>query len=51
MCSHRLIASTIANPLEFNVEQEVIHSDLQSLHYDLVDMHKLTPMIQEVMKF
>jgi hypothetical protein len=29
----------------------VLHEDLQCLHYDIVDMHKLIPMIQEVMKF
>jgi hypothetical protein len=46
-----MIAATNAYPLELNFGQEVIHSDLQFLNYDLVDIHKLTPKIQEVMKF
>jgi hypothetical protein len=50
-CSLRLIATTIAYPSELNFGQEVIHGDLQFLHYDLVDIYKLTPKIQEVMKF
>jgi hypothetical protein len=48
MCSHRLIATTIANPPELDFGQEVLHGDLQRLHYDLVDLHKLTPNLQEV---
>jgi hypothetical protein len=51
MCSHRLIATTIANPPELNVRQEVLHGDLQCFHYDLVDMHKPNPNIKEVMEF
>jgi hypothetical protein len=35
----------IANPPDVNLRQEVIYGDLQSLHYDLVDMHKLNPKI------
>jgi hypothetical protein len=50
-CSLRLIATTIAYPPELNFGQEVIHGDLQCVHYDLVDIHKLTPKNQEVMKF
>jgi hypothetical protein len=50
-CSLRLILTTISNPPELNFGQEVIHGDLQFLHYDLVDIHKLTLKIQEVMKF
>jgi hypothetical protein len=51
LCSHKLIATPIANPLELHFGQEVLHGDLKCLHYDLVDMHKLTPKIQEVMEF
>jgi hypothetical protein len=29
----------------------VLHSALQTLLYDLIDMHKLTPKIQEVIAF
>jgi hypothetical protein len=29
----------------------VLHGALKSLHYDLIDMHKLTPKIQEVIAF
>jgi hypothetical protein len=29
----------------------VLHGDLQYLHYDLVDMNKLSPQIDEVMEF
>jgi hypothetical protein len=43
MCSHRLIATPIANPPE--------HGNLRCLYYDLVDMHKLSHRIQEVMEF
>jgi hypothetical protein len=50
MCSHRLIATTIANPPKLDFGQEVLHGDLQRLHYDLVDLHKLTPNLQEVWK-
>jgi hypothetical protein len=29
----------------------VLYGALQTLHYDLIDMHRLTPKIQEVMAF
>jgi hypothetical protein len=29
----------------------VLHGDLQSLYYHMVDMNELSPKIQEVMKF
>jgi hypothetical protein len=45
MCSHRLIATPIANPPELHFRQEVLHGDIQCLNYDLFDMHKLTPKI------
>jgi hypothetical protein len=51
MCSHRLIATTIANPPEHKFGHDLIHCDIQCLHYDLVYMHKLNPKIQEVMEF
>jgi hypothetical protein len=46
-----LIATLIANPLEFHFGQKVIHGDLKCLNYDVVDMHKLSPQIDEVMNF
>jgi hypothetical protein len=51
MCSYKLIATPIANPRELHFAQGVFHCVLQSLCYNLVDMHKLTPNIQEVMAF
>jgi hypothetical protein len=50
MCSHRLIATLIANPPKLHFGQEVLHGDLQWLDYYLVDMHKISPKIQEVME-
>jgi hypothetical protein len=47
----KLIATSIANPPELNFERGVLHGALQTLHYDLVDMHKITPNIQEVVAF
>jgi hypothetical protein len=29
----------------------VLHGALQTVHYDLIDMHKLTPKFQEVIAF
>jgi hypothetical protein len=46
-----LVATAIANPPELNFGQGVLHGALQTLHYDLIDMHKLTPNIQEVIAF
>jgi hypothetical protein len=43
------ITSTISSSLKPG--QGVLQCDLQSLHYKLVDMHKITPNIQEVMEF
>jgi hypothetical protein len=51
MCSYKLIATPIANPGELHFPQGVFHCVLQSLCYNLVVMHKLTPNIQEVMAF
>jgi hypothetical protein len=49
MCSDKLIATPIANPGELHFEQGIHHYDLQSFLYNMVDMHHLTPNIQEVM--
>jgi hypothetical protein len=43
------ITSTISSGLKPG--QGLLHYDLLSLHYNLVDIHKLTPNIQEVMAF
>jgi hypothetical protein len=51
LCSHRLIATLIANPSELYFGQEVVHGDPQCLHYYLVDVHRLSPQIDEVMEF
>jgi hypothetical protein len=51
LCSISLVATAIANPPELDCGQGVLHSALQTLHYDLIDMHKLTPKIQEVIAF
>jgi hypothetical protein len=47
----KLIATAIANPPELNFGRGVLHGALQTLHYDLIDMHMLTPNIQEVIAF
>jgi hypothetical protein len=49
--SHRLIATLIANAPELHFGQEVLHGDLICLHYDMEDMHKLNPQIEEDMEF
>jgi hypothetical protein len=49
MCSLRLIACLIANLPGLPFVQGVLHCDLQYLHYELIDMDKLTPNTQEVM--
>jgi hypothetical protein len=46
--SYKLIATAIANLPEINIGPGMLHSDLQILFYKLVDMHKLTTKIQEV---
>jgi hypothetical protein len=48
---NRLIATLFSNRLELHFGQGVLHGDLQSLHYHMVDMYKLSPNIQEVMEF
>jgi hypothetical protein len=51
LSSDRLIATLIANPPNLLLVQEVIYSDVQTLHYDLGDMHKPTPQIEEDIGF
>jgi hypothetical protein len=46
-----LIETRIAYAPELKPGQEVLYGDLRAFYYDLVDMHELTPKIQEVMEF
>jgi hypothetical protein len=49
--SIELIATAIANPPELNFGRGELHGALQALQYDIIDMHKLTANIQEVIAF
>jgi hypothetical protein len=49
--SIKLVGTAIANPPVLNFGRGVLHGDLQTLYYKLVEMHKLIPNIQEVMAF
>jgi hypothetical protein len=51
LCSISLVATAIANSPELDCGQGVLHGAIQTFHYDLIDMHKLTPEIQEVIAF
>jgi hypothetical protein len=51
LCSISLVATAVANPPVLNFGRGVLHGALQTFHYDLIDMHKLTPNIQEVIAF
>jgi hypothetical protein len=51
LSSDRLVATLIANPPDLLLEEEVIHSDLETLHYDLGDMYKPTPEMEEDIGF
>jgi hypothetical protein len=51
LCSVSLVATAIANPPELNFVRGVFHGALQTLHYDINDMHNPTPNIQEVIVF
>jgi hypothetical protein len=51
LCPHRLIATSIANPPNLYFGHEVLHGDLQCLHYELVDICRLSPQTDEVMEF
>jgi hypothetical protein len=41
----------MANPSGLKFGRGVLHGSLQTLHYGLIDMHKLTHNIQEVIAF
>jgi hypothetical protein len=49
--SIKLVVTAIETPLELNFGQGVFHCALQTLLYDHIDMHKLTPKIEEVIAF
>jgi hypothetical protein len=49
--SIKLVATAIETPPELNFGQGVFHCALQTFLYDLIDMHKLTHKIQEVIAF
>jgi hypothetical protein len=49
--SDRLIEILIANPSKLVIGQEVLYGGLQTLNYDLGDMHILTLNIKEDTKF
>jgi hypothetical protein len=51
LCSISLVATAIENSPQLNYGQGVLHGALQTLHYDHIDMHKLTPKIEEVIAF
>jgi hypothetical protein len=51
LCSISLVATAIENSPELKCRQGVLHGALQTLHYDLIDMNKLTPKIEEVIAF
>jgi hypothetical protein len=46
-----LFASLIANPPELHFGHGVLCGDLECLQYVMVDMHELSPQIDEVMEF
>jgi hypothetical protein len=50
LCSYRLIATLFSTRPKHLFGQGVLHGDLQSLYYQLVDKNKLCPNIQEVME-
>jgi hypothetical protein len=45
------VATAIQNSPELNCGQTVLHGALKTLHYEHIDMHKLTPKIKEVIAF
>jgi hypothetical protein len=49
--SINLVATAIETPPELNFGQGVFYSVLQSLCYNLADMHKINPNIHEVIAF
>jgi hypothetical protein len=51
MWPYRLIAMLLANPPQLHFGQEVLHGDLQCLHYHLSDMQTQYPKIGEDVEF
>jgi hypothetical protein len=49
--SLKLFATAIETPLEINFRPGVFHSDLQTLHYHLEDMHTLYLTTEEDIEF
>jgi hypothetical protein len=47
----RGVEPTVINPPMLKFGPEVIHDGLQTFLFYLVDMHRLTPKIQEVTEF
>jgi hypothetical protein len=41
----------MVHPPELKFGQGVLHGSLKTFIYDLIDMHKLTPKLQEVIAF
>jgi hypothetical protein len=46
-----LVATAIETSPELHCGQGVLHGALWTLHYDLVDLHNLTPTIEQVIAF
>jgi hypothetical protein len=51
LCSIRLIATIFSNRLELLFGQGVLHGALQTLHYNQLYIHQISPKIQEDMEF
>jgi hypothetical protein len=51
LLSISLVATAIENSPELNCGQGVLHGAVQTLHFDHINMHKLTLKIQEVIAF
>jgi hypothetical protein len=47
----RDIEPTIINPPVLKLGQGVLHDDLRTLLFYMVDMHRLTPNMQELVEF
>jgi hypothetical protein len=45
------IKSIIINPLVLKLGQGILHDGLQTFLFYMIDMHRPTPNIQEVMEF
>jgi hypothetical protein len=51
LCSLSLVTTAIVHPPELNFGRGVLHGALKALHYEFIDMQKLTPNIQEDIAF